>query len=279
MGDLCRDHYALLKAVLPALLTSPIDYRHAIGILDPAYEEWRPEGRPAHELVFVAGVPLLVVYNEGAIQILADPDDAAARAIAAYVSGRNYNVLEVLGEAALRRVKPHFIDGTWCCSRNYGVTSEEFRPAPSGHVRALTRDDRSNLQAACDRVERMRGYVSTWRDFDYMAQGLPVICYGAFAGDELVGFCSSNPICRGVTEISWIVVDPAHRRKGLASGMLTAQAEQAFSRGDAVGYYSGPAGDDVDAMVRKLGFRELRASYRFVPSCSPDQWRAWGRPV
>jgi ribosomal protein S18 acetylase RimI-like enzyme len=265
--------------LLERLLASPVEYRHALGILDPAYEEWRPEGKPAHELVFVAGVPLLVVSSEGEIRILRDPDEAAAGAIATYLSSRDYNVRDVLGEEALHRVKPHFTDGTWSYSRNYGVTGDEFRPAPSGHVRALTPDDRSNLQAACDRVERMRANASTWRDFDYMAHGLPVTCYGAFAGDELAGFCSANPICRGVTEISWIVVDPAHRRKGFASGMLTAQAQQAFARGDAVGYYSGAAGDDVDAMVRKLGFCELRASYRFVPSSSPDQWRAWGRPV
>lgn len=273
MGDVSREHGVLRDA----LLRRPLDYRHALGILDPEYQEWRPEGKSAHDLVFVAAVPLLMVNREGAIQVLRDPDDAAAGAIAAYVSGRNYDVLEVRGEAALRRVKPHFTDGVWCCSRNYGVTAQESRPPPSGHVRALTLGDRSNLQAACDRVEEMRGYVSTWRDFDYMAQGYPVTCYGAFAADELVGFCSANPICRGVTEISWIVVDPAHRRKGFASGMLTAQAQQAFARGDAVGYYSGRAGDDVDAMVRKLGFHELLPSYRFVPSSSPDQGRAWGR--
>jgi ribosomal protein S18 acetylase RimI-like enzyme len=279
LGELCGDYDALVKAVLVALLQSPVDYRHALGILDPAYEEWRPQGKPAHELVFVAGVPLLVVNSEGEIRILRDPDDAAAEAIAGYVTGRDCNVLEVLGDAALGCVKPLFTSGTWSYSRNYGVTANEFRPAPAGHVRALTPDDRLKLRVACDRVERMRGNASTWRDFDYMAHGYPVTCYGAFAGDEIVGFCSANPICRGVTEISWIVVDPAHHRQGFASAMLTAQARQAFARGDAIGYHSGRAGDDVDAMVRKLGFRELRTSYRFVPSSSPDQWRAWGKPL
>jgi ribosomal protein S18 acetylase RimI-like enzyme len=137
----------------------------------------------------------------------------------------------------------------------------------------ICRDDEAVLKAVLEALLRspLDYRVSTGRDFDYMTQGCPVTCYGAFAADELVGFCSANPICRGVTEISWIVVDPAHRRTGCALGMLTAQAQQGFGRGDAVGYYSGPAGDDVDAMVRKLGFRELRASYRFVPSSGPDQ--------
>ena len=112
-----------------------------------------------------------------------------------------------------------------------------------------------------------------------MAEGLPVTCFGEFAGGELVGFCSANPICRGVAEISKVAVAEEYRRRGLASGLLTAQAQEAFARGDAVGYYAGSAGDDLDAMLVRLGFRELLSEYRFAPASSPEQWQAWGKPV
>jgi predicted GNAT family acetyltransferase len=83
-----------------------------------------------------------------------------------------------------------------------------------------------------------------------------------------------------VTEISWIFVSEKHRRQGLASGLLTAQVNETVARGEVVGYYAGSAGEDLDAMLRRLGFREKKETYRFIPAAARDQWRAcWGRPV
>ena len=142
------------------------------------------------------------------------------------------------------------------------------------------RADEAALEGACERVHVLGASQSTRRDFGFMKEGLPVRCYGAFVRSELVGFCSANPICRGVQEISWIAVAPEHRRQGLAAALLTAQATEAFARGEAVGYHAGSAGDDLHAMVSKLGFRATKATYRFVPSLSEEQWRlSWGRRV
>ncbi|UCH36482.1 MAG: GNAT family N-acetyltransferase [Armatimonadota bacterium] len=268
------------ERLLARLRESPLDYRSALGVLDPEHLEWRDEGKPEHDLTFVADVPLLMVWTDGVCHVLAEPDEAAARAVAEFVSRLSLNELCVLGDAAFRVFRPLIANGRWRWSREYGVTAEEFRPRTSDCVRRLEPDDRSRLERACQRVAVLRKSQSTKRDFDLMARGFPVVCYGAFAGEELVGFCSSNPIYRGVTEISWLAVSARHRRQGLASGLLTAQAQQAFARGDAAGYYAGSAGDHLHAMLLKLGFRELLAHYRFIPEGARDQWRAdWGKPV
>jgi len=270
----------LRDALLARLLESPLDYRHALGILDPQYQEWRAEGKPEHELVFVNDVPLLMVKSDGVCLVLGEPDDAGARAIVGFLSHRDINELHLLGQTEFRALKPYLASGQWRCSRNYGVTAAAFRPRPSACVRKLGPEDRDIFERACATLEGFRESRSMARDSDLMAKGFAVSCYGAFAGENLVGFCSANPMCRGVTEISSLEVASQHRRRGMASAMLTAHAQEAFARGEAVGYHAGSAGDDLDAMLLKLGFRELKASYRFIPSSSPDQWRTiWGRPV
>jgi len=274
LGDVLGDHSALLES----LLQSPLDYRHALGLLDSEYEEWRPEAKPAYEIVLFGEAPLIVSKVERAYQLLWEPSGAGTQALVRYLAGCEINVLSVLGEPCYRALRTLLGEGRWTVSRNYGVTGSQFQPRPSDHVRKLGPTDRTAFERACAAQEGLQA-PSIRRDFDFMDQGLPVKCYGAFAGDRFVGFCSSNPISRRVMEISKLAVAYEHRRQGLASGLLTAQAHEGFARGDAVGYYAGSAGDDLNAMLVKLGFRELMSDYRFAPTSSREQWQAWGIPV
>jgi predicted GNAT family acetyltransferase len=109
---------------------------------------------------------------------------------------------------------------------------------------------------------------------------LPVACYGAMIDGDCVGFCSANPIYTGITEISWIAVTDGYRRRGLASGLLTAQAFDAFARGQQVAYHAGSAGADLHTMLGRLGFKEISGTYRFIPATAREQWRAlWGQTI
>ena len=268
----------MLSTVLDRLVRSPLDYRHALGILDSEYEEWRPEGKPVHEVILFGGAPLIAFEAERGYQLLWEPSAAGIGALIRYLAGREVNVLSVLGEACYRALRPLLGEGRWTVSRNYGAMGSQFQPRPSDRVRKLGPSDRTVFERACAGQEALQS-PSIRRDFHFMDQGLPVVCYGAFAGDHLVGFCSSNPISRGVTEISKLAVAQEYRRQGLASGLLTAQAQDSLARGDAVGYYAGSAGDDLNAMLVKLGFRELMSDYRSAPTSSRQRWQAWGRPV
>jgi hypothetical protein len=62
---------------------------------------------------------------------------------------------------------------------------------------------------------------------------------------------------------------------------LTAQVQDAFARGDSVGYYAGWEARSpwLGAMLEGLGFSELLGQYRFLPSGSGQEWRTWGLPV
>ena len=264
--------------ILEKLLRSPLEYRHALGVLDPHYREWGPEGKPDCEVIVFGEAPLLVFGPEHSYQLLWGPGAAGAQALVSYLAGREVAVLSVLGETSYRALEPLLGDGRWAVSRNYGVTELQFRPRPSGQVRRLEPGDRGVFDRSC-LIHRALQSASAHRDFHSMLRGLTVTCCGAFVDEQLVGFCSAAPICRGVTEISSVAVAQEHRRRGLASGLLTAQAEEAFARGDAVGYYAGSAEDHLDAMLDKLGFRELMSDYRFAPAASRQQWQAWGRPL
>ncbi len=265
-----------------------LDYRLALAVLDPEYEEWRPEGEPNYRLDFIGEVPLLSFpvadehgFWSGTCQVLATPsaEDAARAADAALRFG--VNEVSVLGEAGFRALRPHTTAGRWFVVPQYGVSEGGLRPRFSAGVRGLTADDAEAVEQFCQSDSALSKFRSTQRDFGYRVQGLPVTCCGAFDGEDLVGFCSANPICRGVTEVSWLFVLPTHRRRGLASGLLSAQVRHAFARGDSVGYYAGWEATSpwLGAMVKNLGFRELLAQYRFIPADSGQEWRTWGLPM
>jgi len=262
------------------LQATPVNYRHELAMLDADYREWRPEGKPRHSLHMVADVPVLTAESEGIGYLLGEVCDMGAPSMARFVSDRKLNELHVPGEASFRVLRNHLTEGLWRLSRNYEAAADSFRPRPHRDVRLLTPEDKAMVESACTDCRALGASRSTMRDFAYMACGLPVVCYGAFASGQLVGFCSANPICRGVAEISWIVVGEGHRRRGYASSLLTAQARDAFSRGDRIAYYAGSAAEDLNALLAGLGFREMEESFRFIPSSARDQWRAtWGRPV
>lgn len=258
----------------------PVDYRHALGILDPRYIEWRSEGKPEYELI-IAGQATLLLLKSGRVAFaLGVPEDDDVPGIAQCMQDLAIDELVVVGDAGFSTLRPHLADGEWRMSRNYGVSAGEFRRTPLPCVRRLTAEDRHILERTSGETEVLFDYHSTRRDFEAMEQGMPVYCYGAIVDGKLVGFCSANPIGLGVTEISYVGVAETNRRQGLASALLTAQGDDAFARGDAVGYHAGSAGDDLHAMLLKLGFSEVSTTYRYVPAASDEQWRlSWGRDV
>ena len=271
------DIETVLLARLPA---ASVDYRHALAVLDPEYREWRPEGNGKHRLDQVAGVPLLTVELDGICYVLGDVLDAAAPSVARFVSDRGLNEVHVFGETSFHHLMTHLTNGQWRLSRNYEATVDGFLPRPCRHVRALRPEDRGLVEAACKIFPAIGSSPSTMRDFGYMAGGLPVTCHGAIVDGQLVGFCSANPVFRGVTEISWLVVAEGYRRSGIASGLLTVQAGEVVARGDRAAYYAGSAEADLDLMLTGLGFREVNGDFRFIPASARDQWRTtWGLPL
>lgn len=261
------------------LAKDPISYRHVYGTLDTEYQHFG-SGRPGYELFAVMDLPLLMWTESRVCSIWEKPDnDDIIDSLRALLADRRANELFVLGDECFTFFRPHLIDGQWRYSRNYGVDASTFKPKPLPSIRKLSEKDRTVVELAVENGA-FGTSASTLRDFNLMADGMLVICYGAFAGDEIVGFCSANPICRGIQEISWIVVANDHRRKGFASALLTMQATEAFADGKALGYHAGAAGDDLHAMLMRLGFHEVKPSYRFIPATAEDQWRThWGKIV
>jgi hypothetical protein len=275
--------------VLKYLAGDPVGCRHVYRTLDPGYQHWDPQGdEPEPELLMLEGWPVLVSGMEArAADCLAwtAPTPAAIDAVAELASEAALYELTLLGDDAFPSLRPHLTDGAWRLSHNYGLTAETFRPCPSSVVRKLTPGDRAVVVKAQENTAALQkfldgGYPQVYRDFDRMERGLPVLCYGAFASEDLVGFCSAAPICRGVQEIMLLVIGEGHRRQGLASGLVTVQIQEALAQGKLVGYHAGEATDDIHDMLLKLGFHPVKHTYRFIPSYAGEQWRTWwGKPV
>lgn len=272
-----RSRWRARQEALERLLADPPAWRKWLGWLDPNYKTWagnRPYVRAEH----VSGLLVLVNEDEGAALLLDEVTGRRGRALEEWVEDDQLEELEVATPEVFRSVRKVLTRGVWRHSRCYVAGPENFLPRPLHSVRELTAEDAegpvmSSLLARED--------LTALRDLDYVAEGAPVRCVGIEEDGELVGFCSANSICRGVWEISWIWVDPSCRRRGMASGMLTAQCRWIFNRGCRTGYYAGSSGDDLHRMVTRLGFVETMPSIRYIPATAEDyQWRAgWGREV
>ncbi len=272
--------------VLTELAADPIGCRDPYGRLDPDFEKWyATPGEPEPELLMVAGWPALVWGSQTptvSCTAWTAPAPAAIDAVAELASKSALYELVLLGDDAFSAFRPCLTDGAWRRSGNYGLRPEAFRPRPSSRVRRVTPEDRALLVKAQESFAAFRKFLSgsypqTYRDLDWMERSLPVLCYGAFTGEDLVGFCSAAPSCRGVQEIMLLAVGEGHRRQGLASGLLTVQIQEAFGLGKLVGYHAGDPSDDIHGMLLKLGFHPVRHSFRFIPSYAGEQWRTrWG---
>ena len=276
--------------LLSRLRRSAVAYRHALALLDPGYIDWRSSGKSPHHLAFVDHIPLLMDDTQNIGYCLSPLSGGNAPNLAQFINNHCVNEWQIFEEESFRLLKPYVPNGKWRLSRNYQANAPSFRPNPNGIVRKLGPEDivvyekrknpgeetlqRTNLYPA------ITDYPSTIRDFQFMMDGLPVICYGMFTEGCLVGFCSANPIYTGVMEISWLVVSEAYRRRGIASALLTAIAQEIFYRGKVAAYYAGSAGEDLNDLLTRLGFQETKSCYRFIPLSSKDQWRtSWGKPL
>jgi GNAT superfamily N-acetyltransferase len=165
-------------------------------------------------------------------------------------------------DAALRdRMRDAFEQHDWTHSKQYTTTAEEFEPRASSRVQTLSADDRVLWKRFTARhpdegLVAARGDAGGpgTRDFEFMCAGLPVDYYAAIVDDGIAGFVSVNPMTRECDEISALFVDPAHRRKGIAHSLLTAATKDILSRGRQPGYFAGSAGDDLDRMLKGLGY-------------------------
>ena len=272
------------------LCLSAVDYRHALALLDPSYIEWHPGGKPRHHLTYVDDVPLLIDETQNLGYCLSEVVEGNVQELAQFINKHCFNELHIFEEKSFHQLKPYIPDGQWRLSRNYQATALCFRPKPNVMVRKLCAKDRDLFQMGEKLKEEnvtstklypaILDYPSTMRDFHFMMNGLPVICYGMITDGRLVGFCSANPIYTGVMEISWLVVSEENRRRGIASGLLTAITQEIFSVGKVAAYYAGSAGEDLDVVLTRLGFQEVKSCYRYIPYSSNDQWRTtWGKPL
>jgi len=266
--------------LLAHLQTRPLDYRQALAVLDPDYREWRPGGKPKHSLLFFGDLALLLLKRQRVCLPLGAPTPEGTAQAAAWLGKQRLNEVYVLGEEMFAALRPLLGQGKWRRSPNYGLDEEHFRPRRTPRVRPLSRLERREVEEACAHLEGFPDPRSVLRDFRLMAKGRPITCSGAYTRQQLVGFCSSAPICQGVTEIGTLGVAAGHRGEGLGAGLVTAQAFLAFERKDLLAYHNRAASDGVDTLVRSLGFWEVTPAYHFIPATSREQWRAgWGRPA
>jgi len=290
MHDWTRATAAQRDEVLRYLAADPIGCRHVYGELDPDFEKWyATPDEPEPELLMVEGWPVLVWGRQTptvSCTAWTAPTPAAIGAVAELLAEGALIDLGALGDDVFAALRPCLTDGAWRRGDNYGLMREAFRPRPSPAVRKLTPEDRPAVVKAQEnfaafQIFRTGDHSLVCRNFGWMAQGRPVTCYGAFAGEDLVGFCSAASSCRAVQEIMLLTVGQGHRRQGLASGMLTVQIQEAFAQGKLVGYHAGGGAEEgIHGMLMKLGFHRVRYTYRFIPSSTDEQWRAsWGTPV
>jgi hypothetical protein len=164
----------------------PLDNRLALGILDPEYEEWRPDGKPEHQVGFVGDVPLLSFppggtksLFDGVCHVLACPTQEEAPEVAQAALRLGVNEIDIPGEAAFHALRPHMTDGRWFLVRQHGVSGGSLRPRVSREVREVTSDDAEAVERFCAGDSALSRHQSTRQHFEPWASVRRVPCAGA----------------------------------------------------------------------------------------------------
>ena len=160
------------------------------------------------------------------------------------------------------------------------VTPDSFTERITCQVRRASADDRAQwerfLKPQVSNAMSKRGIqitVAAARDFDFMCAGLPVDCYVTREGEDITGVLTVNAFTAQVDEISAVFVGPNHRRKGLAHSLLSAATKDVFARGRQPAYAANSSQQELDRMLKGIGFHLVSHSWRGRPACAIGRYQ------
>ena len=157
------------------------------------------------------------------------------------------------------------------CGGEYTTAVQTFRPRIASPVRRLSPEDRAMWACFVEQyshepmVNGRPGSQAAVRDFEFMCMGLPVSYYVTLEGDEITGFLTVNRFTRLSDEIASLFVPPAHRRRGLASSLLSVATQDILAAGRLPAYHAGGSpGDarDVFGMLTGIGYYLVSVTWR-----------------
>ncbi|MBN1400454.1 MAG: GNAT family N-acetyltransferase [Anaerolineae bacterium] len=157
----------------------------------------------------------------------------------------------------------------WQRNGEYTVTEDELTPRITRPVRTLMAADRPMWQDFIQRHPRepliwpgLGGSGAGVRDFELMAQGLPVDVYVTEWEGEITGVLTVRPLTRMCDEVSMMFVDQEHRRRGNAHSLLSEATHDIFGRGRMPGYSAQGNRTELVQMLSALGY--VFITYRWI---------------
>jgi len=248
----------------------PIRYRHIIHELASPCPEWDTAmrsfyGSSAQSSAFfvdsLADSSLIAHLRGRELRLEGQAKGAAAGDLASWCRGLSPGLITTTHKPIRSCLAQIIGEHEWALARQYTAHAGSFRPKVGQTVRMLRPEDRPTWERFVARhadepmvVPGKGGSGAGVRDFEFMCSGMPVACYAAEEGGELIGFISVNPMTRGCDEVSAMYVSPDHRRRGVGSALLSAGTRDILARERLPGYFAGEAGGDVDAMLRGVGY-------------------------
>jgi len=145
----------------------------------------------------------------------------------------------------------------------YTTTTQTFRPRIVAPVRRLGPEDRPMWTRFVEQHSRepmvngRPGSQAAVRDFEFMCMGLPVSYYVTLEGDEITGFLTVSRFTGSSDEIASLFVPPAHRRRGLASSLLSVATQDILVAGRLPAYHAGGTpgeAPDLFGMLTGIGY-------------------------
>ena len=268
----------------------PVRFRHVLHDLERVCPEWdramadygkspeeieeasrAPEPAPVFYVDALEGPAVLLVVVGGSIHLEGEASRVTAEALRYACEAALPKSLDTTSPPLRDCLVEAFGERNWHRARQYTTTVEALVPGAGDGVRRLGVEDRALWRRFVERhpdeglvaVGAGGGGAGT-RDYELMCAGLPVEYYAAIEDGEIAGFVSVNPLTKRCDEISALFVDPVFRRRGIAQRLVSVASQPILARGRQPGYFSGGGGDDIDRMLKGVGYYHVS-----------DMWWDW----
>ncbi len=225
----------------------PVRYRHMLAELkprDPALSVAWCEFygmMPITQSIFYAdscdNIGLLAAYRRNRLRIEGELGSVTPACLQDWCQRLNPVGVATTSEPIRDLLCQTFGRNGWNINFHYATTAERFQAVASHNIRCLSLNDSEAFKRFVERpgdtpfLSIQHAHPAFVRDFEFLKAGYPVLCYAAFAEDEIVGLLTTNPFSDFCVEISRLHVLSDYRKQGIARSLISAFTQETLDSG------------------------------------------------
>jgi len=260
------------EAIQEFCLRDPIRYRHILNdahtyfpeLAHAMFEYYQP--RPANNAAtFYANalnnISMLGVCRNRRFRLEGELQNESTQALRDWCAALGLTGAATTSEAMLGVLGDVLGQDGWSVNHHYWVSRESFRQCSAENICKLSKDDRpafeAFLQQPADTPFLTIGQSddTIGRDLTFMSAGLPVRCYGARIGTDIVGVITGLPITDQHVDLARIHVLREYRGRGIGRSLISKATADLLQQGLQPVFATQGDGHIMGRLLGSLGYR------------------------